>query len=424
MDYENEKRKRLEALEDKKKRLEAMRKKNQDRADGNAEEVASQQSSASQGSFDVNSLINSILEADATSTNSSIPVSSPKEKAISVSGSDLPRTPHDIIKEKSRNLVTVKKSSGIHILPQLRESYDKMCQTEDSEHDNDKRIVFESPDLSSSKAHYRRSMARPSNASPMPLNFDPLQQSLSSRKPMKLDPEIQRDIIHSDSFKRFVESKSRVVERALGQSLAFDVFKDYTSSDNDSKRQLSDSKILSILNIFDDEFVKSRPVMDIQPCVHHEELFLAAYGAKGQAAFHNRGSTWQLTGSGTGSGSGSDDDPAGVVCIWSLAMPTRPEFKFTSSSPVLTAQFHPSEPHLLVGGCYSGQILLWDMRAKSLPVQRSNLAGKGHKHPVYSLAMLGSAAAYELVTASTDGMLCRWDMSQILEPSNATPILV
>ena len=44
---------------------------------------------------------------------------------------------------------------------------------------------------------------------------------------------------------------------------------------------------------------------------------------------------------------------------------------------------------MVLGGCYSGQILLWDMKGnKTLPVQRSSMSGKGHKHPDYAMAMI------------------------------------
>lgn len=42
-------------------------------------------------------------------------------------------------------------------------------------------------------------------------------------------------------------------------------------------------------------------------------------------------------------------------------------------------------------GTYSGQIVLWDTRAKSLPVQRTPLSAAGHTHPVYSLALAPAA---------------------------------
>ena len=119
-------------------------------------------------------------------------------------------------------------------------------------------------------------------------------------------------------------------------------------------------------------------------------------------------STNTTTSSSSGVNSSSNhslDDAPGLVAVWSLGLPTRPEYLFTSLSPVVTARFHSEEPHLILGGCYSGQILLWDMRAKSfLPIQRSSLAtGKGHKHPICGMTMVRSGPTLELITASSDG---------------------
>lgn len=67
---------------------------------------------------------------------------------------------------------------------------------------------------------------------------------------------------------------------------------------------------------------------------------------------------------------GSTSAP-GLAIIWSKVTPHRPEFVFNASSPVQTIRFVEEDPNLIIGGCYSGQLLLWDMRAKSLPIHRS-----------------------------------------------------
>lgn len=63
-----------------------------------------------------------------------------------------------------------------------------------------------------------------------------------------------------------------------------------------------------------------------------------------------------------------------------------PEFTLNCQSAILAAQFHAFTPHLIVGGTYSGQVVLWDMRAKSLPVQATPMSADGHAHPVYRYA--------------------------------------
>lgn len=60
--------------------------------------------------------------------------------------------------------------------------------------------------------------------------------------------------------------------------------------------------------------------------------------------------------------------------------------------------------------------MLWDLRGKSIPVMRTALAEKGHKFPVYSLAVVGTAISHSIVSASNDGLICTWDLKNFNEP--------
>ena len=110
-------------------------------------------------------------------------------------------------------------------------------------------------------------------------------------------------------------------------------------------------------------------------------------------------------------------DPDGVVLLWSTVLPTRPEYVFTCQSQVLTAQFHPFDRHLLIGGSYCGEILLWDTRSKAAPVHRTPLSASGHTHPIFSLVVVGTKNSHSLVTASTDGRICVWNLTNLSVPT-------
>ena len=75
----------------------------------------------------------------------------------------------------------------------------------------------------------------------------------------------------------------------------------------------------------------------------------------------------------------------GLVLVWSTSLNTRPEYVFTCSSPITAVKFHPTEPHLIVGGSKSGQLFVWDTRAGRLPVQKSVMYGNAHSCPICAL---------------------------------------
>lgn len=99
---------------------------------------------------------------------------------------------------------------------------------------------------------------------------------------------------------------------------------------------------------------------------------------------------------------------------------SRPEYTFFATSDVLTAKFSPFHPSLIIGGSYSGQVLLWDTRARnSLPVQKTPLTGAstgGHTHPVYSVDLVGTQNANNILSCSTDGVVCGWTVDMLTQP--------
>lgn len=73
-----------------------------------------------------------------------------------------------------------------------------------------------------------------------------------------------------------------------------------------------------------------------------------------------------------------------------------------------------------MGGCYSGQVTLWDTRSKSAqPVQKTRLSGAnsgGHTHPVYSVDIVGTQNANNIISCSTDGVVCAWSVDMLAQP--------
>lgn len=76
----------------------------------------------------------------------------------------------------------------------------------------------------------------------------------------------------------------------------------------------------------------------------------------------------------------SPNDPDGVVLIWNTKFKkSTPEYIFHCQSAVLSAKFAKFHPNLILGGTYSGQIVLWDNRVqKRTPIQRTPLSASAH----------------------------------------------
>lgn len=214
-------------------------------------------------------------------------------------------------------------------------------------------------------------------------------------------------VIASSEFVSFVERSSKVIERALDMDDEYDLLADYTRTstlddeDDDTRYSRPGKKSHSLRESFQlssDRYTRRRIVSDIHFSPHFNELLLSSY-TKNPSAPH---------------------DPAGLVLLWNSHAPSRPEYTFTASSDVLSARFSPFHPNLVIGGCYSGQICLWDTRTSGRtgqPVQKTPQSGShlGHTHPVYSISVVGTPNAHNILTASMDGVVCSWSVDMLAQ---------
>jgi hypothetical protein len=217
--------------------------------------------------------------------------------------------------------------------------------------------------------------------------------------------EMEREVT-SQTFSSFLNTASKKVERVLGSPMLSDLLYDYFGETDGSKRvetKASDgSKCLSSRQIYEcPKWTATRDVTDMDWSPLHRELMLTSYHMPSSTS-----SLGQPVGSSAVKALSPDDTPSsslaprsgelqsdGLVLVWSLAMPTRPEHIFTCGSPVMTARFHPTESPLVIGGCQSGQVVVWDVRAGRMPVQKSSLTtsatgGKGHTHPICAMEIV------------------------------------
>ncbi|XP_020858286.1 dynein axonemal intermediate chain 2 [Phascolarctos cinereus] len=102
--------------------------------------------------------------------------------------------------------------------------------------------------------------------------------------------------------------------------------------------------------------------------------------------------------------------------IWDLENPNKPELILKPSSPLVTLEYNPKDSHVLIGGCYNGQIACWDTRKGSLVAELSTIEFS-HRDPVFGALWLQSKTGTECFSASTDGQVMWWDIRKMNEPT-------
>lgn len=214
-----------------------------------------------------------------------------------------------------------------------------------------------------------------------------------------MNEDERRQVEMREDYQQFIDRATKVLERALYQNESPEIFIQYfpdgskDAVDNDRK---SGNKLTLNRIFFDEKWSKNRCVTCFDWSTQYPELLLASYFTNEQAP----------------------SDPDGTVLVWNMKFKnTSPEYIFHCQSPIMSCCFAKFHPSLIVGGTYSGQIALWDMRSnKKTPVQRSPLTAAAHTHPVYCAKVVGTQNAHNLITISTDGKLCSWSLDMLSAP--------
>ncbi|CAE6454550.1 unnamed protein product [Rhizoctonia solani] len=208
----------------------------------------------------------------------------------------------------------------------------------------------------------------------------------------ELTEEERASIYIAPEFLDFVEQSTKIVQRALNDG--YDYIRDYTIGTEADGDDSEGKRVKRVCAFYDERWSKNRSVTDVDWSPKFPELSAAAYNKN----------------------SSSPSEPDGIVCVWNLHLVERPEFVFHAQSDVLSVSFSPFHPNLIFGGTYSGQILLWDTRAKHLPTLKTPLSAAGHTYPVYAMQTVGTQNAHNLITSSTDGTVCSWLSDMLAQP--------
>uniref|UniRef100_A0A3Q3GVD0 Dynein cytoplasmic 1 intermediate chain 1 n=1 Tax=Kryptolebias marmoratus TaxID=37003 RepID=A0A3Q3GVD0_KRYMA len=219
----------------------------------------------------------------------------------------------------------------------------------------------------------------------------------------ELTEEERQQILHSSEFQSFFDCSIRVMERALAED--GNIFFDYSGRDLEDKEGDSGSgSSLSFSRLFYDEhWSKHRVITCLDWSPQYPELLVASYNNNEDAPH----------------------EPDGVALVWNIKFKkATPEYIFHCQSPVVSVGFAKFHPNLVVGGTYSGQIVLWDNRShRRTPVQRTPLSAAAHTHPVYCVNVVGTQNANNLISVSTDGRMCSWSLDMLSQPQETMELV-
>ncbi|XP_053324385.1 cytoplasmic dynein 1 intermediate chain 1 isoform X4 [Spea bombifrons] len=228
-------------------------------------------------------------------------------------------------------------------------------------------------------------------------------QDKKEAPPRELTEEEKQQIVHSEEFHIFFDRTIRVIERALAEDT--NIFFDYSGRDlEDKEGDIQAGANLSFnRQFYDEHWSKHRVVTCLDWSLQYPELMVASYNNNEDAPH----------------------EPDGVALVWNMKFKkTTPEYIFHCQSSVMSVCFARFHPNLVIGGTYSGQIVLWDNRShRRTPIQRTPLSAAAHTHPIYCVNVVGTQNAHNLITVSTDGKLCSWNLDMLSAPQESMELV-
>mmetsp|Transcript_17346 Transcript_17346/g.45272 ORF Transcript_17346/g.45272 Transcript_17346/m.45272 type:complete len:630 (-) Transcript_17346:40-1929(-) len=235
-------------------------------------------------------------------------------------------------------------------------------------------------------------------------------QEAKAKQIPSLEEKDAKRIMSEHLFEDFITRTTNQMELVLQTNELYDPTVDYSYGPDSRERRKVKDNVDFDREYFNEKSTLGRTVTALDYNPMHKELLCAAYNENAN----------------------DNSQPDGLVLVWNAKMQAqdRPFYAFECQSAVLSCKFAPYMPNVIVGGTYSGEVVLWDNRTpRRTPVQRSTITTQGkvsHTTPVYCIDVVGTQNAHFLVSASmasSDSKMCNWDLDGITSPQDTIELV-
>ncbi|KGL73318.1 WD repeat-containing protein 63, partial [Tinamus guttatus] len=169
--------------------------------------------------------------------------------------------------------------------------------------------------------------------------------------PREFSDEEKEESLSSKKLKEFITSVLFRTEIALQQNEIMNVFVDdwrALAEDEGSYGSKSDIYLKEYQSFIDLHYLKDRTISCV--CWHPNIYGIIAESATERLSYDERVDL-----------SGKLLLQKSVILFWSFSDPLHPQLMLECPEDIYCFQFSPSDPNIIAGGCFNGQVVLWDI---------------------------------------------------------------
>jgi dynein intermediate chain 2 len=210
---------------------------------------------------------------------------------------------------------------------------------------------------------------------------------------MEATSRFRKKVEKDENYVKTIQILGERAEQIIRQNNAIDIYEEYFSEKSQTQMQ-QDVPRARTVNLFRDPAEQARSAVY---CAWHPDggrMLAVAYANMG---FQSKSSDVNSY-------------------VWNIENSNKPEIVLKPPSSALCLEYNPKDSHIILGGLYSGQVCIWDVRKNaSLPTETTS-PDISHRDPCHRALWIQSKTGTDFFSSSTDGTCKWWDTRKLSEP--------